>query len=61
MKLPRQVWTQTVMSSGTSRIAAFTASAYISVSFFGSSPRLRKVSWTFGSPIMAIVVSSICR
>jgi hypothetical protein len=51
----------TVMSSGTSRIAAFTASAYIAVSFFGSSPSLRNCSCTFSSPIIAMVVSSICR
>src|SRR6266699_1057789 len=41
LKLPRQVWTATVMSSGTSRIAAFTGSAYIAASFFGSSPSVQ--------------------
>jgi hypothetical protein len=51
----------TVMSSGTSRIAAFTASAYIAASFFGSSPSFLNCSCTFGSPHIAIVVSSICR
>jgi len=36
LEVAAAVWIATVMSSGTSRIAAFTASAYIAASLFGS-------------------------